>query len=188
MSSAPAEKEKSIEAAAAVSGEKSGEVKEHSSSKYDHLSAPASAIVSGTATPAEKKEDVKEEEKEKEDESPVAAVSDADKAKYEHLSVPASAIQSGTATPAEPAKTEDTKEAEASKAEPKVVDAPEEDVKNIEKDTANAEEPIKEATEKEGENVAAVAEGVEGMQVGDGKTVSEQDAKKAEDAVKSVED
>lgn len=179
MASAPAEKEKSIQAASAISD-----------SKADHLSAPPSAIPSGAATPAEKKEVDEDKKEESKDEAKTedSKTTETDKAKYEHLSVPASAIQSGTATPA--VASEETKVSEESKADAKVVDAPEEDVEKVEKDTKISEEPVKEATEKkEGdEDVAAVAEGVEGMQVGEGKTVGEQEAKKPEDAVKSVED
>lgn len=141
MTTAPAEKEKSIGAA--------------TDSKYDHLSAPASAIVSGTATPAEKKEE--------------ESGTTADKGKYDHLSVPASAIQSGTATPAE---------AVAPTSQAAAVDAPSEEVKKVEGETRIAEEP----------NVESAAKGVEGMQVGEGKMVGEQEAKKPEDATKSVED
>ena len=37
-------------------------------------------------------------------------------------------------------------------------------------------------------DIASVAAGVQDMQLGEGKTANEQEAKKAEDAVKSVED
>jgi hypothetical protein len=181
MTSAPAEKEKSIRAAEAIKAE----------SKYDHLSAPASAIVSGTATPAEKGEEKKEEES-----TPAA-----DKPKHEeHLSVAASALQSGTATPGE--KSENTEDSEDSKTavqakasdsatthagsevKPALVD----EAKKVEKATEIKEESIKEAAEKADADIASIAERVQGMQVGDGKNVGEQEAGKAEDAVKSVED
>lgn len=166
MSTAPAEKEKTIQTAAAASSAAT-------ESKYDHLSAPASAIASGTATPAEKKDE--------------NSVPSDDKAKYDHLSVPASAIQSGTATPAE-AVAVGGKEKEESKADTThqgsdVVEAPVEEVKKVESETAISEKPAAEE-----EDVGSVAKGVEGMQVGEGKTVAEQGAKKGEDAVKSVED
>lgn len=153
MTSAPAEKEKSISTA--------------SDSKYDHLSAPASAIVSGTATPAEKKE----EEQQKE-----TASAEEKSSKYDHLSVPASAVQSGTATPADPVAVK----TEAEKENPSTS----EEVKKVEGKTAVSEEE----TAASSEDVESVAKGVEGMQVGEGKTVGQQEAKKPEDAVKSVED
>lgn len=164
MTSAPAEKEKSIAAAAATTD-----------SKYDHLSAPASAIVSGTATPAEKEEEAKKES------NPAER-----SAKYDHLSAPASAIQSGTATPAEPAagKTEEKQEPSTHRGSD-VVEAPSDEVKKVESQTAIGEEPAAVAAT---EGVGSVSKGVEGLQVGDGKTVGQQEAKKAEDAVKSVED
>lgn len=152
MTSAPADKEKSIDAASAIKAD----------SKYDHLSAPASAMASGTATPAEKKE----EEEEKKENIP------ADKSKYDHLSAPVSALQSGTATPAV--------------AEEK--DHAGSDVKKVEMTSDIKESPSKEETLKAFPDVASIAEGVQGLQVGDGKTVAEQEAKKPEDAVKSVED
>lgn len=106
MTSAPAEKDQSV--------------KDSKSAHVAHLSAPASAIPSGTATPAEPAHE---------------------KSKHEaHLSVPASAIPSGVATPAESG------------------------------------------------DAGSAAEAVEGTQVGDGKTVQEQDAKAGGDAAKSVED
>jgi hypothetical protein len=192
MTSAPAEKEKSIKAAEAVKAE----------SKYDHLSAPASAIVSGTATPAEKGE----EEKEKEESTPAA-----DKSKHEeHLSVPASALQSGTATPGEESedteaseepKAEDSKTAVEAKASDSVAtqtgsdvkSAPVEEIKKAEE--AKKATPFRESFIKErspasssSASIASLAERIQGMQVGDGKNVGEQEAGKAEDAVKSVED
>lgn len=154
MTSAPAEKEKSIATA--------------SDSKYDHLSAPASAIVSGTATPAEKKE---EEEPQKE-----TATAEEKSSKYDHLSVPASAVQSGTATPAEPVAVK----TEAEEEKPNTS----EEVKKVEGNTAVSEEETAASTE----DVESATKGVEGMQVGEGKTVGQQEAKKPEDAVKSVED
>jgi len=140
MTSAPAEKEKSINAATAAAG-----------SKIDHLSAPPSAVASGTATPAEKKDE----------ESTTAA-----KAGVDHLSAPASAFASGTATPAE-----------------------KEDVEKSEAETKIAEESFKESPpQKIYDDLASVISSVEGLQVGDGAKVGEQEAKKAEDATKSVED
>jgi len=158
MTSAPAEKEKSITAATTAASK--------AEAKYDHLSAPASAMASGTATPAEKekeeakkeeKADVKKEESSGEEESSTASKS---AKKYEHLSVPASALQSGTATPADS-----------------------DDMENAFKET-----PTKEEAEKVFPDIASVAAGVQDMQLGEGKTANEQEAKKAEDAVKSVED
>jgi len=165
MTSAPAEKEKSISAAAAVAG-----------SKVDHLSAPPSAIPSGTATPAEKKDEEN---------------TTAEKAKVDHLSAPPSAIPSGTATPAEKeeVKKEEIDAPAGTHAGSKVVDAPVKDVKEVENETQIAEETIKEISPKRTyEDLASVISDVEGLQVGDGTKVGEQEAKKAEDAVKSVED
>lgn len=153
MTSAPAEKEKSIATA--------------TDSKYDHLSAPASAIVSGTATPAEKKEEEPQKEPASAEEKP---------SKYDHLSVPASAVQSGTATPAEPVAVR----TEAEEEKPNTS----EEVKKVEGKTAVSEEETAASTE----DVESATKGVEGMQVGEGKTVGQQEAKKPEDAVKSVED
>jgi len=156
MTSAPAEKEKSINAAAAVAG-----------SKIDHLSAPPSAVASGTATPAEKKDE---------------EGTTAEKAKFDHLSAPASAIVSGTATPAE--KEEDKKVETSSPADKAAGDA-----KSAPKDVEIAEETIKEVSpHRTYDDLASVISDVEGLQVGDGQKVGEQEAKKAEDAVKSVED
>jgi hypothetical protein len=166
MTSAPAEKEKSIAAATTAA---------KSESKFDHVSAPASAIASGTATPAEKeaeKEDEKTEEQKddkeeeakdeaKEGSSEEEPTSASRASKYEHLSVPASALHSGTATPAE---------------------------SEMEMETAFKETPTKEEAEKVFPDIASVAAGVQDMQVGEGKTANEQEAKKAEDATKSVED
>jgi hypothetical protein len=156
MTSAPAEKEKSINAATAVAG-----------SKIDHLSAPASAVASGTATPAEKK-----------DEDTTAA-----KASVDHLSAPASAIASGTATPAE----------KEEKSAPAVSDAksetPAKDVEKTEEETKIAEESFKESPpQRVYSDLASIISSVEGLQVGDGAKVGEQEAGKAEDATKSVED
>lgn len=170
MTSAPAEKEKSISAAAAIKDE----------SKYDHLSAPASAMASGTATPAEKKD-------EKEDEKEEIAEAATDKTKYEHLSVPASALQSGTATPAEPTVAA-SEEKDQTHAGSDIKETPKDEVKEVGKASEIKEEPTKEETLKAFPSVDSIAESVQGMQVGDGKTVSEQEAKKPEDAVKSVED
>ncbi|KAM0714941.1 hypothetical protein Q7P37_009406 [Cladosporium fusiforme] len=175
MASAPAEKEKSIAAATATATATAAD------SKYDHLSAPASAIVSGTATPTEKTEEKTEEKKEdepkKEEENTPSDKEDT--SKYDHLSVPASAIPSGTATPAEPAAAEEEKPSTHLGSD--VADAPSEDVKKVESKTALSEEAT-------AEDVGSVAKGMEGLQVGEGKNVGEQEAKKAEDAVKSVED
>ena len=148
MTSAPAEKEKSIKAATAAAG-----------SKIDHLSAPPSAIVSGTATPVEKtsEEDIT-----------------IGKAGVDHLSAPPSAIPSGTVTPAETvgdAKSQAT------------------DIKKSEEETKIAEESFKESPpQKIYEDLASVISSVEGLQMGDGAKVGEQQAGKAEDATKSVED
>ncbi|KAM0705744.1 hypothetical protein Q7P35_007104 [Cladosporium inversicolor] len=202
MTSAPAEKEKSIAAATAAA--------KSEDKKYDHLSAPASALASGTATPAEKenkkevekkdvekkdvekkdvekkdvekkdvekkdvekkdveKKDVEKKEVEKKDEkkeessseesSPVPSIG---KSRYEHLSVPASAMHSGTASPVE---------------------------SEMGMENAFKETPTKEEAEKVFPDIASVAAGVQDLQLGEGKTVNKQEAKKAEDAVKSVED
>jgi len=159
MTSAPVEKEKSI--AAATTAAKAED------KKYDHLSAPASALASGTATPAEKekeKENKKEVEAEKKDSSSSSESSPAPSAgvsRYEHLSVPASAMHSGTASPVE---------------------------SEMEMENAFKETPTKEEAEKVFPDIASVAAGVQDLQLGEGKTVDKQEAKKGEDAVKSVED
>lgn len=168
MTSAPVEKEKSIAAATAAA--------KAEDKKYDHLSAPASALASGTATPAEKenkkdieKKDIEKKEVEKKDEkkdessseessSPAASIG---KSKFEHLSVPASAMHSGTASPVE---------------------------SEMEMENAFKETPTKEEAEKVFPDIASVAAGVQDLQLGEGKTANKQEAKKAEDAVKSVED
>jgi hypothetical protein len=132
MTSAPAEKEKSIKAAAAASGK---------------------------ATPAEKK-----------DEEDTAAK----KAGVDHLSAPPSAIPSGTATPAEK---EEIAKSQAT------------DVKKSEAETKIAEESFKESPpQKIYDDLASVISSVEGLQMGDGAKVGGQQAGKAEDATKSVED
>lgn len=159
MTSAPAEKEKSI--AAATTATKAED------KKYDHLSAPASAVASGTAAPAEKEKENKKEEAEKkeakkeessEEESPAGSIG---KSKYEHLSVPASAMHSGNASPVE---------------------------SEMEMENAFKETPTKEEAEKVFPDIASVAAGVQDLQLGEGKNAHKQEAKKAEDAVKSVED
>jgi hypothetical protein len=158
MTSAPAEKEKSIAAATAAA--------KTEDKKYEHLSAPASALASGTATPAEKevekKEDTKKEPEKKESSSaspsPVPSIG---RSKFEHLSVPASAMHSGAASPVE---------------------------SEMEMENAFKETPTKEEAEKVFPDIASVAAGVQDLQLGEGKTVNRQEAKKAEDAVKSVED
>jgi hypothetical protein len=171
MTSAPAEKEKSIAAATAAA--------KPEDKKYDHLSAPASALASGTATPAEKekevekKEETKQEPEKKEDtkqepekkepsssESP-SPVPSIGRSKFEHLSVPASAMHSGAASPVE---------------------------SEMEMENAFKETPTKEEAEKVFPDIASVAAGVQDLQLGEGKTVNGQEAKKGEDAVKSVED
>jgi hypothetical protein len=132
MASAPAEKEKSIKAAAAASA---------------------------TATLAEKKDE--------EDTT-------AKKASVDHLSAPPSAIPSGTATPAE--------KEEAAKSQAT-------DIKKSEEETKIAEESFKESPpQKIYDDLASVISSVEGLQMGDGAKVGEQQAGKAEDATKSVED
>jgi hypothetical protein len=151
MTSAPAEKEKSIKAATAAAG-----------SKIDHLSAPPSAVASGTATPVEKagKGDIT-----------------IGKAGVDHLSAPPSAIPSGTVTPAE-------KEGTAGDAKSQATD-----IEKSEEETKIAEESFKESPpQKIYDDLASVISGVEGLQVGDGAKVGEQQAGKAEDATKSVED
>ena len=164
MTSAPAEKEKSIAAASAAATTAA----KAEDKKYDHLSAPASAIASGTATPAEKekenkkeeaeKKDVKKEESSGEESSPAASIG---KSRYEHLSVPASAMHSSTPSPVE---------------------------SEMEMENAFKETPTKEEAEKVFPDIASVAAGVQDLQLGEGKTVHKQEARKAEDAVKSVED
>jgi hypothetical protein len=132
MTSAPAEKEKSIKAAEAVR--------------------------------VDEGEEKKEEDKEEKEETTSAT----DKSKHEeHLSVPASALQSGTATPSEES----------------------EDAEEVKKPAAFRESFIKESsTSSSSTSIASLAERVQAMQVGEGKNVGEQEAGKAEDAVKSVED
>nr|OQO31206.1 hypothetical protein B0A51_01585 [Rachicladosporium sp. CCFEE 5018] len=80
---APAEKEQSINPAKALLGEQSN-------AKYDHLSAPASAMQSGNATPAAAKEDAEEcddatEEASEGKESKTAAESDVSETKVASL-------------------------------------------------------------------------------------------------------
>jgi hypothetical protein len=184
MTSAPAEKEKSIKAAEAVKAEKGEE------------------------------EEKKGEDKEEKAETTPAT----DKSTHEeHLSVPASALQSGTATPAsessesstEERKTGDSKTAvppqasssAATQAGSDVKDAAVESTPNAEKvdNVEHAEEVKKPAafresfikessTSSSSTSIASLAERVQAMQVGEGKNVGEQEAGKAEDAVKSVED
>jgi hypothetical protein len=195
MTTSKDEKEKSVKAAEAVKAE----------AKPEHSSAPASAIVAGTATPADK-------QAEKEEEEGTAA---ADKPKHEeHLSVPASALQSGTATPSEESEdTEDDSETSKTAVSPQasssaathagsdVKDAAVESAPNAEKvekvehaegvkkSTAFRESFIKESpASSSSASIASLAERVQAMQVGDGKNVGEQEAGKGEDAVKSVED
>jgi hypothetical protein len=175
MTSAPAEKEKSIKAAEAVR--------------------------------VDEGEEKKEEDKEEKEETTSAT----DKSKHEeHLSVPASALQSGTATPSEESEdTEDSKTAvspqasspAATQAGSDVKDAAVESAPNAEKvdNFEHAEEVKKPAafresfikessTSSSSTSIASLAERVQAMQVGEGKNVGEQEAGKAEDAVKSVED
>lgn len=167
MTSAPTEKEKSIAAATAAA---TTAVKAEDK-KYDHLSAPASAVASGTATPAEKekenkeaaaeaekKEIKKEESSGEESSSPAASIG---KSRYEHLSVPASAMHSSTPSPVE---------------------------SEMEMENAFKETPTKEEAEKVFPDIASVAASVQDLQLGEGKAVQKQEAKEAEDAVKSVED
>ncbi|KAI7724322.1 hypothetical protein KC322_g72 [Hortaea werneckii] len=127
MTSAPAEKEKSI-----------GDTHKKNAN-VAHISAPASALQSGTATPAEPEVPKRGHEA--------------------HLSVPASAIQSGTARTAEstPAKPEPTASSTAD-------------------------------TKQDENSTESVAKAVEGMQVGEGKNIQEQEAKAGDEAGKSVED
>jgi hypothetical protein len=135
----------------------------------------------------------------------------------EHLSVPASALQSGTATPAsessesstEERKTGDSKTAvppqasssAATQAGSDVKDAAVESTPNAEKvDNVEHAEQVKKpaafresfikesSTSSSSTSIASLAERVQAMQVGEGKNVGEQEAGKAEDAVKSVED
>lgn len=158
MTSAPAEKEKSINAATAAAG-----------SKTDHLSAPASAVASGTATPAEKQ-----------DEKDTTAA----KAGIDHLSAPASAIPSGTTTPAEKEEEKSASAAGDAKS-PTTAKATE----KTEEETKIAEESFKESPpQRVYSDLASVISSVEGLQIGDGAKVGEQEAGKAEDATKSVED
>lgn len=91
---------------------------------------------------------------------------EATKSKHKaHLSAPASAIPSGVATPAEAAQ--GTK------------DEPTHEVEKIETEGV---------PKREDGDAESAAKAVEGMQVGDGQSVQQQDAKAGEDAGKSVED
>lgn len=97
MGSAPAEKEKTINAAKAALGTES--------SKVDHMSAPPSAIQSGTQTPAELTQSSTEAyPATKEPMNAAKAAMGTESSKVDHMSAPPSAIQSGTQTPAEPAQ------------------------------------------------------------------------------------
>jgi hypothetical protein len=58
----------------------------------------------------------------------------------------------------------------------------------MEMENAFKETPTKEEAEKVFPDIASVAAGVQDLQLGEGKTVNRQEAKKGEDAVKSVED
>jgi hypothetical protein len=58
----------------------------------------------------------------------------------------------------------------------------------MEMENAFKETPTKEEAEKVFPDIASVAAGVQDLQLGEGKAVNKQEAKKAEDAVKSVED
>jgi hypothetical protein len=90
------------------------------------------------------------------------------------LSAPPSAIPSGTATPAE--------KEEAAKSQAT-------DIKKSEEETKITEESFKESPpQKIYDDLASVISSVEGLQMGDGAKVGEQQAGKAEDATKSVED
>lgn len=194
MGSAPAEKEKTINAAKAAMGTES--------SKVDHMSAPPSAIQSGTQTPAEPAQPSTEAASAtKEPMNAAKAALGTDSSKVDHLSAPPSAIQSGTQTPAEPAQGGETTSGATKEDQvpfsPAIADTagerkssthrgsdvlpvPSEEIKKVEGENA-----ITEDTE---EDAAGVAKGVEGMQVGEGKDVQEQKAKEPEDAGISVED
>jgi hypothetical protein len=119
----------------------------------------------------------------------VNEASSTDKDKHEeHLSVPASAFQSRTATPAELAV--EKKELEpVSSASGNVKDAPTQEVKKAEKPAEIKEELFREPMQRsDSDSLVNIAEHIQDMQLGDGKIVGQQEAGKAEDAVKSVED
>ena len=139
MSSAPAEKGQSINAAK--------EITKHHPSE-DHLSAPASAIPSGTASP------------QPEPEAPAAA-----------------AAQSSE----EMRRTSSTTSSEKRHRGSEVIEAPVDEIKRIESESALKEE------DEDGEETKAT-EDLSNVKLSGGEDVAEQEAKKAEDAAKSVED
>lgn len=199
MTSAPVEKEKTINAAKAALGTESR--------KVDHLSAPPSAIQSGTQTPVETAQSSTNFASANKEE-PVNAAKAAlgkDSSKIDHLSAPPSAVQSGTQTPAEPAQPSEDASAAAKEDQvpfsPAIVDTvvdtseeksethrgsdvlplPSEEIKKVESDNAITEDADE-------DDAAGVTKGVEGMQVDEGRAVQEQKAKEPEEAGKSVED
>jgi len=170
MTSAPAEKEKTINAAKAAKGTDS----------------------STDAAPASKEEPI----------NAAKAALGADSSKIDHLSAPPSAAQSGTQTPAESAQAGDaaTKEDQvpfspaiadtgAGMSESRsdthrgsdVLPLPSQEIKKVESDNAITEDA-------EEDTAAGVTNGVEGLQVGEGKDVQKQEAGEPEEAGKSVED
>ena len=74
------------------------------------------------------------------------------------------------------------------KKEPKPVPDPNAPKTVDEKMKQHQEQTAKEEAEKVFPDIASVAAGVQDLQLGEGKTVNGQEAKKGEDAVKSVED
>ena len=103
-----------------------------------------------------------------------------DEKDLDHLSAPPSQIHSGTASPApELAEGIGSDSAAKSHRGSEVTEAPPEEIKKVESETAIPE------AEDEGESTA---KDVQGEQVGEGKTVQEQSAKEPDDATKSVED
>lgn len=199
MTSAAEEKQETINAAKATLGAES--------SKYDHLSAPASAIHSGTQTPAEPAQSKSSDgdatktetttsapEEKTETINAAKAALGTESSKYDHLSAPASAIHSGTQTPAEatkdsqvpfspaiaePAEGNSERTSETHRGSD-VLPLPSEEIKKVESENA--------ITEDAEEETGNVTKGVEGLQVGDGKDVQEQKAEEPADAGKSVED
>lgn len=191
MDSAKDEKEKSIKAAEALKAEKGEEKKEEdkeakeeitpATDKFkheEHLSVPASALQSGTATPAS--------------ESPESS----DPEGTEH-----SKTENFKTTVSPQASSSPTTQAGSDVKDAPVKSAPVESAQNAEhvEETKKPEEPkkspafresfIKESSSSSSStSIASLAEKIQGMQVGDGVKVGEQEAGKAEDAVKSVED
>lgn len=158
--STPAEKEHSMNAAKALLGEQS--------SKYDHLSAPASAVHSGSATPAAVKEegdgeaeDEDEDEAADEDVEEDEGEGEGDEVKEEGSSKPVSEKEEGSKAAK---KSEDSMKA-----------------------VSSAEKTEKLEASWEATNDSTM-KAVEGLQLGDGKNISKQVAADPDAAGKSVED